>query len=72
MLTKLHIEELELGEGQVELKQALKDIRAQFKENKNESNPILVSYLNFLLSVGFYLIIYPEELEIYSDLQLAL
>ena len=51
---------------------AFKDIRKHFKEAKDEQHPLVVSYLNFMVNVGYYLLIHPEEVEVYADLKMAL
>lgn len=60
-----------MGESLGEVKQAIKDIRNHFKETKEEQDPFTVSYLNFMLNVGFYFLLYPEEVELYNDIKMA-
>jgi hypothetical protein len=51
---------------------AFKDIRKHFKEAKDEQHPLVVAYLNFMVNVGYYLLIHPEEVEVFIDLKMAL
>lgn len=53
------------------MRQAIKQIRSKFKVNKEEKDVFNIAYYNFLLSVGFYFLIFPEEVELYSDLEMV-
>lgn len=71
ILAKLNFEQLELGESLGDVKKAIKDIRNLFKEGKEEKSSFIVCYINFMLSVGFYFLLYPEEVEIFNDIKMA-
>jgi hypothetical protein len=71
ILGRLSLEQLELGEAEVELKNALKGLSKNLKEAKEEEHPLAVTYLNFMVKVGYYLLMHPEEAEIMTDLKLA-
>jgi hypothetical protein len=71
VLSKLSFEQLELGEQQAEVRQAVKLIRGKFKASKEEKDVFNVVYYNFLLAVGFYLLIFPEEAELFADLEVV-
>jgi hypothetical protein len=62
---------MELGEYQGEVKQAIKKIRLLFKTSKEEKEVFNISFLNFLLAVGYYFLVYPEEVELFSDIEMA-
>lgn len=70
ILAKLNFEALTL-ENSEQIKEIFKAIRKYFKEEKEEHSPILVSYLNFMVNVGFYFLMYPEEAEMFEDLKMA-
>lgn len=44
-----------------EVRQVAKKIRSVFKANKEEKDIFNISFSNFLLSVGFYFLVYPDE-----------
>lgn len=53
------------------MRQAVKQIRNRFKTGKDEKDPFNIIYFNFLLSVGYYFLIFPEEVEIFGDLEMV-
>lgn len=59
ILAKLNFDQLELGEQQADVKQAVKQIRNRFKAGKEETDPFNVIYYNFLLAAGYYFLVFP-------------
>ena len=50
----------------------MKNIRLHVKENKEEEHPLMIGFVNFMVNVGFYFFMHPEEIEIYDDIKMAL
>lgn len=49
----------------------MKKIRSAFKASKEEKDVFNISFNNFLLSVGYYFLVYSDEVELFSDLEMA-
>lgn len=71
ILSKLNFDQLELGEQQADVKQAVKQIRSRFKAGKEETDPFNVIYYNFLLAAGYYFLVFPEDVEVFADLEVV-
>lgn len=71
ILAKLNFDQLELGEQQADIKQAAKRIRSKFKANDEEKDHFSIVYCNFLLAAGYYFLVFPEDVEVFCDLEVV-